>query len=451
MFAAAVDAVQPASLMGRLEFDDEGVAYRGHAIRPPGKLVLVTLGKAAPGLAEAFLAATRRSPDVVFVLAPHGVPGPESLAPVTRRGRHPIPDQAGEASCGELLGLLASMTPEDGVVLLLSGGTSALLARPLPGVTREQVAAVSRGLMAAGAPIGELNAVRKHLLAAAGGRLAAHCPAPLLTLAISDVPGDDLATIASGPTVGDPTTFGDACDIIARRGLARLHPEVGEFLAAGRRGELPESPKPESPGLQRSRAMVLGSSREALAAGELVAGQVGLATVTLTRTFRGEAREVGRALGHLALALPAGEGVAVLAAGETTVTVTGDGRGGRNLELALGAAEVLSGSAERCLLAGGTDGVDGSAAAAGAVVDGATIARSVRRGRSAADSLDRNDSWGFFEGSPEAIVTGPTGTNVADLAFLLVGGRPRTTLSLRQRMAVVGSAPPPPGARPRGR
>lgn len=451
MFAAAVDAVQPGSLMGRLHFDEEGVRFGNYAVRPPGRLLLVALGKAAPGLAEAFLTACRRRPDTVFVLAPHGVPAPEAVAPFTRRGRHPIPDEEGEASCAELLDLVAGTTPQDGVVLLLSGGTSALLAKPLAGVTREQVAEVSRALMAAGAPIGELNTVRKHLLAAAGGRLAAGCPAPLLTLIISDVPGDDTATIASGPTTADPTTFGHALEVIERRRVAAAHPEVTAFLESGARGEVPESPKPGSPFLDHSRNAVLGSSREALAAAGAVARQAGLTPVILTRTYGGEARELGRVLGSLALAFPAGEGAAVLAAGETTVTVTGEGRGGRNLEAALAAAVVLAGNAERAVLVGGTDGVDGSASAAGAVVDGSTIHRAAARNRFPEEALERNNSWGFFEGLPDAIVTGPTGTNVADVAFVLAAGQPSAGLSVQHRAAVLGEPSPPPVARPRHR
>jgi glycerate 2-kinase len=424
MFAAAVAAVRPAGLMRRLTFTERGVAFEGASLAPSGRLVLAALGKAAPGLAEAFLHSAKRRPDVVFVLAPDAVPVADELLAVTRRASHPLPDERGETGTAELLSLLASLSPADGVVLLLSGGGSALLAKPLGGVRRTEVTALTGALLAAGADIHELNAVRKHLLAAAGGRLAAACPASLLTLALSDVPGDDLATIASGPTVGDPTTFAQALVVLTRRQLTERFPDATAFLQRGASGELPESPKPGDAALSRSRVKLLGSSREALAAAARAAREAGFAPLELTRTMHGEARELGGCLAALAAA-GKGDATALLLAGETTVTVRGRGCGGRNLEVALGAALAMAGLPERCVLAAGTDGVDGAAPAAGAVVDGNTVDRGLRRGRNAAAALADNDSWGFFAGLEEAVVTGPTGTNVADLAFVLVPGRPR--------------------------
>jgi glycerate 2-kinase len=428
MFAAAVAAVQPTGLMRRLTFSDRGVAFEDAVLEPSGRLVLAAIGKAAPGLAKAFLTRTRRMPDVVFVLAPDGVPVAEELLPATRRASHPLPDQRGEAGTAELLALVSSLAAQDGVVLLLSGGGSALLAQPLEGMRRSDVTSLTGALLAAGADIHELNAVRKHLLAAAGGRLAAACPAALLTLAISDVPGDDLATIASGPTVADPTTFAEALTVLRRRALVAGFPNVVAFLERGAGGTLPESPKRGDGTLARSRARLLGSSREALAAAAQVAREAGFSVLEVTRRMRGEARELGVCLAGLAASAGKGDATTLLFAGETTVTVRGRGRGGRNLEVALGAALAMVGGAERCILAAGTDGVDGAAPAAGAVVDGNTVGRGLRRGRNAAAALAENDSWGFFEDLEEAIVTGPTGTNVADLAFVLVQGRPRAYL-----------------------
>jgi glycerate-2-kinase len=356
------------------------------------------------------------------VLVPDGIEVPASVAPSTRCARHPVPDARGAAATRELLSLLASCQPRDGVVLLLSGGSSSLLAEPLPGVTLERLAALTSALLSTGTPIRELNTVRKHLLAAAGGRLALACRAPILTLAVSDVPGDDLSSIGSGPTVPDPTTFADAASVLTRRGLASSFPDAIACLASGARGELPESPKPGDPRLEHVRAHLLGCSGDALRAAAAVARQAGLRACELTRTMRGEARTIGIALGALAASLAPGEATALLCAGETTVTVRGDGCGGRNLELALSAACTLADVPERCLLAAGSDGVDGASPAAGAVVDGGTLARAAVHGHDAASALDRNDAWGFFEGLPDAIVTGPTGTNVADLVFVLVAG-----------------------------
>ena len=422
MFAAAVAAVAPETLARRIGFFPDGIEFAGSELRPAGRLHLVALGKAAPGLAAAFLRRSQRLPDSVFVLVPDGVEVPDSVAPFARRASHPLPDSRGAAATRELLSILASCAPEDGVVLLLSGGTSALLAEALPGVDREELGALTSALLAAGAPIRELNAVRKHLLAGTGGRLAVACPAPILTLVVSDVPGDDLSSAGSGPTVGDPTTFADAISVLERRRLASSFPRVLVFLAAGARGEIPESPKPADPRLAHVSAHLLGCSGDALRAAAVVAQQAGFRTCELTRTLRGEARSVGTALAALAGTIAPGEATALLLAGETTVTVRGGGRGGRNLELALAAACALADVPERCLLAAGTDGVDGMSPAAGAVVDGDTLARGAARGRDAASALGRNDAWGFFEGLPDAIVTGPTGTNVADVVFVLAAG-----------------------------
>jgi len=417
MFLAALAAVQPDSLVRRVRFSATGLAFDDDAVEPAGRLMLVAIGKAAPGLAAAFLARCKRQPDEVFVLAPDGVATPDAVVPVLRTARHPLPDERGVGATAELRGRLAVLDPTDGVVLLLSGGSSALLAEPLPGVALDRIVGVTRALLRSGATIGELNAVRKHLLAAAGGRLAAACPAPILTLAISDVPGDDLATIASGPTVGDPATLADARAVIRRHGLD------GEFAdLVGFWGNADESPKPGDPRLERATTRLLGSSRQALEAAAEVARDAGFLPRVVTRTLRGEAREIGGTLAALARAGAAGEGVALLFAGETTVTVTGQGRGGRNLEAALAAALGLDGVSDRCVLAAGTDGVDGSSPAAGAVVDGDTLARARSLGRDPDAALADNDSWGFFAGLPEAIVTGPTGTNVGDLAVVLVAG-----------------------------
>ena len=288
-FRAAIGAVQPAALVRQLHFSERGFAFRDETVEPAGRLVLIALGKAAPGLAAAFLKRARRAPDSVFVLAPHGVPGPDTLAPHLHRGGHPLPDAAGERSCGELLETVRSLSFTDTAVVLLSGGASALLAAPLPGIEREEVVAVTRALMRAGAGIGELNTVRKHLLAAAGGRLAAACPARMLTLALSDVVGDDLATIASGPTVADPTTFADAQQVMERRGLVEAFPRVAAFLRDGAAGRAAESAKPGDASLARSRAHLLGTSRDALEAAAYAARAEGFTAAVVSRRVRGEA------------------------------------------------------------------------------------------------------------------------------------------------------------------
>jgi glycerate 2-kinase len=422
MFAAALAAVAPEALVRRITFRPDGVEFAGFEIRPARRLHLIALGKAAPGLAAAFLRRSQRRPDSVFVLAPEGVEVPSAVAPFTRFARHPVPDARGAKATRELRSMLASCRSRDGVVLLLSGGSSALLAETLPGISQDELRDLTTALLRAGAPIHELNSVRKHLLTSAGGRLALACAAPMLTVVVSDVPGDDLSFVASGPTVGDPTTFADAVSVLERRGLAPSFPGVMAHLASGTRGRIPESPKPDDRRLAHACTHLLGCSRDALAAAAAVAQQAGFRPCELTRTLRGESRSVGSALAALATAVAPGEATALLLAGETTVTVRGQGCGGRNLELALSAACSLVDVPERCLLAGATDGVDGTSPAAGAVVDGETVARAAALGRDPATALENNDAWGFFEGLPDAIVTGPTGTNVADLVLVLAAG-----------------------------
>jgi glycerate-2-kinase len=420
MFAAAVAAVEPAALIRRLTFTNEGVQFGEAQLFPPGKLLLIAAGKAGPGLATAVMHQSSRPPDRILVVAPNGtVSAPGWLADSTLLASHPVPDGTSAAAGGAVLAELAALGPEDGALVLLSGGASSLLATPLGDLAIADVASVTSSLLRSGAAIAELNTVRKHLLATAGGRLGAGCRAPMLAFVLSDVPGDDLAIVASGPTVADETTNRDALAVLDRYRLSDQFPAVAAALTAG---AWPETPKPGDPGLAGARTFLLGSAADALDAAEAVATQAGFRTAVFTRRLRGEASAVGDALGHLALSCDPGEPRALLASGETTVRVRGGGCGGRNLEVALAAAAALAGSRERCLLAGGTDGVDGSSPAAGAVVDGDTLGRGILRGRDAAFALAENDSWGFFSGLPEAIVTGPTGTNVADVVFILVAG-----------------------------
>jgi glycerate-2-kinase len=436
MFAAAVAAVQPAALLRRVSFLPRGFEFAGQVCCPAGRLHLVALGKAAPGLADAFLRRSERQPDSVFVLAPDDAPTPARVAASTHLARHPVPDARGASAARELLQHLAGTTEDDGIVLLLSGGSSALLAEPLPGLDLAQLELVTTALLAAGAPINELNLVRRHALAAAGGRLALACRAPIVTLVVSDVPGDDLAIVGSGPTAADTTTCADALAVLRRHHLEQRLAPLADFFAGNAAEPAPEPVKPGDRRLRHSFLHLLGCSRDALDAAARVAEGAGFRTAVLTTKLHGEATSVGGALAALAHALTSGEATAVLAAGETTVTVRGAGRGGRNLELALAAACTLAGTPERCILAAGSDGVDGTAPAAGAVVDGTTLARAVAAGRDAAAALANNDSWGFFKDLPDAIVTGPTGANVADLAFVLAAGGVPPFLGLEVRSAL---------------
>lgn len=436
VFAVGLDAVHPRQLVGKVTFTRDGVRFGEDVLEPPGKLMLLAVGKAGGTLAEAFLARARRRPDQVWVYVPHQAPVPALLAPQARYGSHPRLSRENVAHAQELIGALAALTPADGLLVLLSGGSSALLSAPLAGIEADELDALVWALSCAGASIGELNTVRKHLCRLLGGRLAALCPAPLLALVLSDVPGDDLATVGSGPTLPDPTTSRQALEILARFGLASRFPWAARSL------ESPESetPKPGDPRFRAKTTALLASNREALDAMAHALAAEGFRPRLLTTRLRGEAREVGRVLG--ALLASAAPGTALLAGGETTVRVSGTGCGGRNLELALAAALELAGRPHRCLLAAGTDGVDGTSPAAGAVVDGLTVRRGARRGRDPLEALAENDAWGFFTGLPEALVTGPTGTNVADIVVGLAAPQARRQLGLRTPARAPQPQPP---------
>jgi hydroxypyruvate reductase len=332
---------------------------------------------------------------------------------------HPVPDRRGQAASGRLLELAARAGPNALVLFLVSGGGSALAPAPAPPVTLEEKQAVTRLLLAAGAPIGELNAVRKHLSLLKGGLLArAAAPATVVTLALSDVIGDPLDVIASGPTAPDPTTFGDALDVLRRRGLTkRVPPSVSARLRAGARGEVAETPKPGEAVFQRVTNMVLGNNRLVTAAAVAAAERLGYRARLLTRELQGEAREVARDLVAQArrLAPPA----CLVAGGETTVTVRGRGRGGRCQEFALAAALELTPADGLTVLAAGTDGTDGPTDAAGGLVDAGTAERGARAGADARAALADNDAHGFLARSGDLVVSGPTNTNLLDLYIVL--------------------------------
>lgn len=436
VFAVGLEAVHPRAVMRRVRFTGSGVRFDDDAMEPAGRFVLVAVGKAGGQMAGAFLARSLRRPDQVWVLVPRGVPVPPAVVPHTRLGTHPQVTEENASHARELADLLRRLERDDGVVVLLSGGSSALLSEPLPGISVHQLAELTAALLRAGATIAQLNTVRKHLCRPLGGRLAALCPAPLLALVLSDVPGDDLATVASGPTVPDPTTSEDALAVLSRFGLATRFP----WAVAALEKPDSETPKPDDPRFRNKTTRLLGSNRDALAAMAAALAAEGLTPHLVTHRLRGEAREVGRTLGALLVNAP--PGTAFLAGGETTVQVTGSGTGGRNLELALAAARELAGHSHRCLLAAGSDGVDGTSPAAGAVVDGGTVRRARRQGKDPEQALAENDSWGFFSGLPEAIVTGPTGTNVADLVIALAAPQARRGFGVRASARVQAFEPP---------
>jgi hydroxypyruvate reductase len=342
-------------------------------------------------------------------------------------GGHPVPTADSERAGRRALEIAASLGAGETLVVLLSGGASALMAAPAAGLTLADKQATTKHLLRAGATIHELNTVRKHLSAVKGGWLAAATPGSCCTFAISDVVGDDLSVIGSGPTVGDDSTFRDAQDVLRRfAGQAGDHAYPAAVLArvaAGVRGEVPETPKPDDPRLSRAVTSVIGGRRQAMDGAAAEAASRGYHVIRIDDAVIGEARAAAPA--HLRAVLARAADVArpacVISSGETTVHVTGDGVGGRNQEFALaGAGPIAALAAPAVLVSAGTDGIDGPTDAAGALVNTTTLARARDAGLDPAASLDRNDSYRFFAALGDLIYTGPTGTNVGDLqAFLL--------------------------------
>jgi len=411
MFDAAVAAAQPALCVPR------------HLpAAPKGRLVVIGAGKASAAMARA--------------LEDHW-PGPLSGLVVTRYGygvpchrieiveaAHPVPDAAGEVAARRLLAFVAGLSADDLVLCLISGGGSSLLPLALPGLTLADEQALNRALLASGASIGEMNCVRRHLSAVKGGRLAAAChPAQVINLVLSDVPGDDPIDIASGPTVADPTTCAEAIGILRRYGID-VPPRALDLLESG----AGESMKPGDPRLPPIETRFVATPQRALEAAAQVARDAGLAAYILGDAIEGEARDVAKTMAGIALQvarrgqLVAGPCV-LLSGGETTVTVRGKGRGGRNVEFLLSLAIALDGEPGIHALAGDTDGVDGQEEIAGAVLTPDTLARAWAQGLRPRERLDDNDGHGFFEALGDSVVTGPTLTNVNDFRAIVIDGR----------------------------
>jgi hydroxypyruvate reductase len=337
---------------------------------------------------------------------------------------HPVPDAAGLQAAQRLMQTVQGLKPEDWVLCLISGGGSALLPLPLPGLTLEDKQNLNRALLASGATIGEMNTVRRHLSAIKGGRLGVACsPARVRTLLLSDVPGDDPRDIASGPTVADPTTCADALAILKRYGV-QAPAAVMHILESG----AGESIKPGDARLAGHEVRMVAAPQMALQAAAEVARAAGLTPYVLGDDLEGEARDVGKVLAALARQAarhgePFGKPCVLLSGGETTVTVRGQGRGGRNVECALSCAIALAGEAGVYGLMGDTDGVDGMEEIAGAVLTPDTLARARAQGINPMMALDSNDAHSLFEALGDSVVTGPTRTNVNDFRALLVWPR----------------------------
>ncbi len=400
----------------------------------PGRVIVIGAGKAgAPmAMATAEIFGDRIVAGQVVVKYGHslsptenGTPGQVSNIKIVEAG-HPVPDQAGLQAARQIVRLLEDVSQDDTVICLISGGGSALLTLPVDNLTLSDLQATTQSLLAAGANINEINTIRKHLSAVKGGRLAElAAPATIYTLILSDVVGDPLNVIASGPTVADPTTFADAWSLVELFQLQDSLPRaVVQRLQAGRAGKIPDTPKASNPIFERVHTAIIGSNRIAARAAVTAAQAAGLEAQLLTTFVEGEAREVGKVLAGLAKGLIRDEAslkrpACLILGGETTVTLKGSGQGGRNQEMALAAAIALQGWDDVLVVCLGTDGTDGPTDAAGAFADGHTLARATEKGLDAFDFLNRNDAYNFFFPLGDLIMTGPTQTNVNDLAFVL--------------------------------
>jgi hydroxypyruvate reductase len=416
--AAAVDPLVRSAL--RLDGDALSCGPFSADLARVERVIVLGCGKAGASMARAVESVLGDRIAEGFVVVKDGYTLPTRIVELAEAG-HPVPDRRGAAAARRLLAMAESAGARDLVIFLVSGGGSALMPAPPPPITLGEKQDVTRVLLGAGATIGELNAVRKHLSVLKGGQLArAAAPAPVVALLLSDVIGDPLDVIASGPTAPDPTTFADALEVLGRRGvLDRVAPSVRNRLEAGARGEIAETPKPGDPLFASVTHVVVGNNRRVVDAAARSAEALGYRARVATAAVEGEARDVALKLTAEArsLAPPA----CLVAGGETTVTVHGRGQGGRCQEFALAAALSVRADDELTVLAAGTDGTDGPTDAAGAVVDAGTIARGRGEGRDPDLALRDNDAHTFLRAAGDLVVTGPTFTNLLDLYIVLHG------------------------------
>ena len=434
IFQAALGAVEPreAVLKSLLRSGQALRILRGKRLiksfdlRKIDQIYLVGAGKASAPMAEAIeeVLGNLLSDGVVVVKTGHGL----TLRKTTvLEASHPIPDEAGFAAARKIKALLEKAGPNDLVLSVISGGGSALLPLPAHGLSLTDKQLVTQMLLGCGASIQEINAVRKHLSQVKGGQLArAAAPAAVINLMLSDVVGDDLDTIASGPFVPDRSTFQEMAAILARYDLTRRIPAVvRDYVERGLNGQAPETPKPGAPEFDKVINLIVGSNYQACLAAAGAARQAGYRPLILSSYITGETREVAKV--HAALAKevrasghPVRPPVCLISGGETTVTLKGNGKGGRNQEFALAAAIELDGLNDVLLFSAGTDGTDGDTDAAGAMADGQTCARALQAGMSPPRHLEGNDAYPFFAGLGDLVVTGPTRTNVMDIRLVMV-------------------------------
>ncbi len=429
IFRAGLQAADPRRCISRtlvLEGDHLRLVDADFSLRQFSKILVVGAGKATPAMAAAVeeILGDHITTGAINTKYDHGLP----LSRIsTTECDHPLPDQVGVAGTERMVSLLQETDEETLVLCLFSGGGSALMPAPIEGISLAEKQETTQMLLACGASINEINAIRKHLSRTKGGHLARLAfPAQVVSLMLSDVIGDPLDTIASGPTHPDSTRFADCLDILEGYQLGQQLPTaVYQHLQAGAQGRLPETPKVGDPCFERVQTRVIGNNALAIAAAQQIARDHGYHTLVLSSRIEGETREVAAV--HTAIAqeiLTSGQPIptpaCIISGGETTVTLRGQGKGGRNQEFALAAALRLQSWDHITLLSGGTDGTDGPTDAAGALADGTTVERGHKVGLSAAEHLEQNNSYPFFKALDDLIITGPTNTNVMDLQIVLI-------------------------------
>lgn len=430
IFDAALRAVDPEeAILHHLKRNGNSleIGERALNLNHYDRILVVGAGKADAPMARALEAILpeRITDGVIVVKEGHGLP----LAHIQiREAGHPVPDQRGIEGTEEVLSLLTDAREDDLVICLISGGGSALLVAPVPGVSLEDKQEVTRLLLACGATIHEINTVRKHLSRAKGGGLAhlAH-PATMVSLILSDVVGDNLDVIGSGPTIPDSSTFRQAKQVLKAHGIWDQAPEsVRQHIESGVNGSIAETPKPGDIAFQKDAWELVGTNLQALMAASEEAEKAGYRPLILSARVEGETREVAKV--HMAIAKevalsghPVSPPACILSGGETTVTLQGKGKGGRNQEFVLASAIALESERRIVVLSGGTDGTDGPTDAAGAIADGTTLTRASNKGLDSVDHLNRNDAYPFFQDLGDLLITGPTRTNVMDVRIILVG------------------------------
>lgn len=429
IFNAGLQAVDPERCVDRyLSLTDNHlrVGETAYPLDTIGRVFVIGAGKASAAMARAVEAVLGDRIDHGLVITKYGHAVPLQHIQVMEAA-HPVPDENGVKATAAMLDLVATAGPKDLVLCLISGGGSALTPAPAPGIRLADKQAVTELLLGCGATIHEINAVRKHLSRVKGGRLCEQANgAAVVSLILSDVIGDNLDVIASGATAPDPSTFADALALIERFELKKkIPPVVADLLFRGAQKEIAETPKPGDPVFDRVENFIIGSISEALLAAESQARKRGFNPLVLTSMIQGEATDVAKVLCAVAKEVdrfnrPVAVPACLLSGGETTVTLKGNGLGGRNMELALAAAMELDGVQRTLLLSAGTDGTDGPTDAAGAFADGSTVARARAIGIKPEAYLANNDSYWFFEQMGDLLVTGPTRTNVMDLQIVLV-------------------------------